>query len=228
MKKSFGFVALSLFLVSLFMLGAPISVYAAESGEDEVIGTAASDLNGERDSVRKEPTNLSNFLTGAILQKTGADAVFFNGGSIRASIKAGKVTSGDIHAVQPFNNKILTIEVKGSDLLAAFERGFSAYPETSGSYCQVAGVKIQFDSSQPSGSRIKSVEIKGAALDPEKSYKLATNDFLAGGGDDYAMFKDCKVVEEFTKVNELIVNFVKEKGFEGAVTDDRVVDIAKK
>ena len=53
---------------------------------------------------------------------------------------------------------------------------------------------IEADISRAPGSRVISVKVGDAPLDPPKSYSLATNDFMARGGDDYAMFRDIEPV----------------------------------
>jgi 5'-nucleotidase / UDP-sugar diphosphatase len=58
----------------------------------------------------------------------------------------------------------------------------------------VSGLAIEADASRPPGSRVLSVKVGDAPLDPGKTYSLATNDFMARGGDDYAMFRDIEPV----------------------------------
>ena len=63
---------------------------------------------------------------------------------------------------------------------------------TAGRFPHVSGLTVEFDPARPAGSRILSIKVGGAALDPNRIYRTATNDFLARGGDGYAMFANLK------------------------------------
>lgn len=124
----------------------------------------------------------------------GVTVAITNGGGLRASIDGGDVTMGEVITVLPFQNTLSTFQLKGSDIRAALENGLSQVEEGGGRFPQVAGLKYSFDRSKPAGSRLVSVEVKEgdafAALDPEKTYSLVSNNFMRGGGDGYAVFKD--------------------------------------
>jgi 2',3'-cyclic-nucleotide 2'-phosphodiesterase (5'-nucleotidase family) len=79
-------------------------------------------------------------------------------------------------------------------LKAAIENGLSKLPSPSGRFPQVSGLTIEADISRAPGSRVMSVKVGDAPLDPARTYTLATNDFMARGGDDYVMFRDIEPV----------------------------------
>ncbi len=155
------------------------------------VGTLLNDLNGERENVRAGETNLSQLLADAIVWATDADLSITNGGEIRASIPAGKVTYGDFLTVLPFGSLITVIEVTGADILDALNHGVDAYPAVAGKFPQVAGVTYQLVVPKEKGDEVKAyvtdVKIQGEPLDPNKHYRLATNDFIVAGGDGYSM-----------------------------------------
>ena len=192
----------------------------------EVIGTSPVELDGVRGNVRTRPTNLANLITAAMLDGTGADIAITNGGGIRASIEAGEVTKGDVLTVLPFGNYVVVKELKGSDVLAALELGFSTYPEPLGGYSQTAGLTIHFDSSKPTGSRIVEVLVGGVALEPDATYTVATNDFMAVGGDNYTMLTNGPTVGEYPALDEVLITYIEANGFDAAVEDNRVTDLA--
>jgi len=126
---------------------------------------------------------------------THADAAVTNGGGIRG----GKVyppgtalTARDVLTELPFDNRILTIEIAGADLRRALENGLSQLPNPGGRFPQVSGLTIEADTSRPAGDRIVSIKVGDAPLDERKIYRLATNDFMARGGDGYTGFRDAK------------------------------------
>ncbi len=152
-----------------------------------VIGETAVDLDGERGNVRTKETNLGNLVADIMRETTGADVALTNGGGIRASIPAGPVTLGDVYTVLPFDNTLIGIEISGAQLLAALEYGVSQWPVDWGGFLQVSGLSFAFNPNNPPGERVLSVTVGGRPLDPDAVYKVATNDFLASGGDGYDM-----------------------------------------
>ncbi|MDO5016372.1 MAG: bifunctional UDP-sugar hydrolase/5'-nucleotidase [Eubacteriales bacterium] len=188
------------------------SVAAIEAENERItgveIGTLAADLDGEREQVRAGETNLSHLIADAMLEKTGADAVITNGGGIRASIPAGTVTYGDFLTVLPFGNMVTVIKVTGQDIVDALSYGTDAYPETAGKFPQVAG--ISFDLVQDGEAyKVENVMIQGEPVDPAAEYSLATNDFMAIGGDGYTMFEGKEQVLLEGLMIDVVVDHVK-------------------
>ncbi len=160
------------------------------------VGVLLNDLNGERENVRGGETNLSQLLADSMLWATDADVAFTNGGGIRASIPAGNVTYGDFLTVLPFGGLVTVIEVSGQDILNALNHGVDAYPAVAGKFPQVAGLTYELHSSKKDQVKngdekvwVSNVKIDGKPLDLTATYRLATNDFMAIGGDGYEMFK---------------------------------------
>jgi len=84
----------------------------------------------------------------------------------------------------------VTVEISGRGLKAAIENGLSQLPNASGRFPQVSGLVVEADLKRPPGSRITAIKVGNAPLDEERIYRVATNDFLARGGDGYTMFAD--------------------------------------
>lgn len=178
----------------------------------EVIGTNTIDLDGDRNSVRFGETNLGNLITDAMMDETGADLAITNGGGIRASIKSGDITKGDVVSVLPFGNFIVTKQLTGAQIKEVLEFGVRSYGESLGGFPHVAGIKFVVDPSRAVGDRIISLTINGEALDMNKTYTVATNDFMAAGGDDYPCFGDIPTLNEYSSLEESLANFIKTLG----------------
>ncbi len=189
---------------------------------DVKVGDSAVVLQGERGKVRRGETNLGNLITAAMLDATGAEVAFTNGGGIRASIDAGEITRGEVITVLPFGNYVVVKTVTGQDLLDALELGVSKYPEENGPFPHVAGMTFTFDAGKPAGSRITEATAKGSPIDPKASYVLATNDFMAAGGDGYTMFADDKIQGEFPALDEILAAYIAKTGTVNIGTDGRV------
>jgi len=193
-----------------------------------VIGRTEVELDGVREHVRAGETNLGNLITEAILKATGADAVITNGGGIRASIDTGDITKGEVITVLPFGNYVVVKKIKGSDIIAALEHGVSQYPAPNGGFPHVAGIRFAFDPAAAAGSRITKAEIGGKALDPNAEYLLATNDFMAVGGDNYTMFAPGPVITELPGLDEIVMEYIANYGTADIKVDGRVLAEEKK
>ncbi|WP_282938346.1 5'-nucleotidase C-terminal domain-containing protein [Paenibacillus sp. RC67] len=192
----------------------------------QVVGSTAEKLIGEREIVRVGESNLGHLITDAMLDETGADIALTNGGGIRASIEAGPITKGQVITVLPFGNYIQTKKVKGSDIVAALELGVSSYPESLGGFPHVGGITFTLDAGKPSGSRVSEVKVKGQPIDADKLYVLATNDFMAAGGDQYTMFKDYPLANDFSSLEESVIAYLQKKGAVLPSADSRIKVIA--
>jgi len=162
---------------------------------DVVIGTSSTALDSRKASVRTMETAIGDLIADASRDAVGADIAITNGGGIRGNKEypAGtKLTRKDIFTELPFGNKNLKLEVTGDIIWQALENGFSEVENAAGRFPQVSGLVVEADFKQPKGSRVLSVNVNGKPLDKAATYTLATNDFMAAGGDGYAMFKSAK------------------------------------
>ena len=174
-------------------LAAAVDAYLGglERELDVEIGATAVELDSRRGVVRSRESAIANLIADAMRSATGADVGLTNGGGIRADRVYPPGTTllrRDIRSELPFGNKTILIEVTGAQLRAALENGVSGVEAGAGRFPHVSGMAFRFDASKPPGSRIAEVTVGGAPLDPSRTYRLATNDFLGRGGDGYDMF----------------------------------------
>jgi len=172
-----------------------------------VVSSTKSVLDGERGQVRTGETNLGNLVADAMINESGADIAITNGGGIRASIQVGEITKGDVITVLPFGNYIVTKEVVGSDIKAAIENGVDSYPGAKGAFPHVAGIEYTIDANLPAGARVTSITMNGQPLNMGSMYVVATNNFMAAGGDGYKMFADYPIKGEFAALDEALIDY---------------------
>lgn len=142
----------------------------------EVIGDAASPLHR-----RRPEATIGDFITDAMRADVKVDVALQNPGGMRADLDAGPITRGDVYAVMPFDNTIVTMELTGALLRQALEQSLRGDRVT-----QVSGVRYVYDRSKPAGQRITQVTLAdGSPLDEAKTYTVAANNFMASGGDQY-------------------------------------------
>jgi 2',3'-cyclic-nucleotide 2'-phosphodiesterase (5'-nucleotidase family) len=153
--------------------------------------TTAVALDSRNAAVRGSEAAIGNLIADAMRARTGADVAIMNGGGIRGNkfYAAGSpITRRDVQAELPFGNHLVALYIKGSELRLAIENGLSRLPANAGRFPQVSGTTVAFDPKQPAGSRVTAMTVGGAPLDPERTYRVAVNDFMARGSDGYSMF----------------------------------------
>lgn len=148
------------------------------------VGSADGVLDGDRDRVRKVPTNLGTLLARAMMDRTGADLAIMNSGGIRDSLPAGKLTYRDVLKVQPFGNQVCVVRMNGAELLAYLQAAAKMTPGA-GAFPQTAGVRMIIVN-----NTLESATIGGQPIDPKREYRLSINNFTATGGDGYPKLID--------------------------------------
>lgn len=122
----------------------------------------------------------------------GATLALTNGGGLRAPLKRGQFTQGDLLSVLPFGNMLVIREYDGGQLLAALEHGISEAKGEGPRILHVAGLRYRFDAARPAGQRVLSAEVvdehgKARPLDKAGRYAVVLPSYIAKGGDGYTM-----------------------------------------
>jgi 5'-nucleotidase/UDP-sugar diphosphatase len=217
----------------------------AAASLNEVIGNATADFDfgtisipggpttgnttGNAASPRCKETAIGNLLTDSYASyfrtefHQDIDFAFTNGGGIRANLSAGDIKRSDILTVLPFNNFLYVISLKGDKVQELFDfipgaLGIGAFPQFS------KEVRYTLDRTV-SPNIVKDITIGGAAIDPNKTYRICTNDFILGGGDDYTMVKDnaTEVFDTSMLLSTILIEYIKSTdGITTPATDGRV------
>jgi 5'-nucleotidase/UDP-sugar diphosphatase len=196
---------------------------------DVPLGVTAVALDSRTATVRTREAAIGNLFADAMRSALKADAAVTNGGGIRAGklYAAGSaITRRDILAELPFNNRLVEIEIKGTDLRRALENGLAQLPAAGGRFPQVSGIVIEVDLTRPAGERITAISVGGAPLDDARIYKVAVNDFLARGGDGYVWFRDAKHIlreSDSPLLANAVMAYVKSLGVVRSAVEGRIV-----
>ncbi|MFJ8075675.1 bifunctional metallophosphatase/5'-nucleotidase [Streptomyces sp. NPDC096176] len=168
-------------------------------------GFISADINGRGATTPEKP--LGDLIADAQLaglapaDKGGAQLALMNPGGIRSDLvfKAsggegdGVVTYGEAFTVQPFTNMMNIVDLTGAQLITALQQQVSGPNEASPKILQVSrGFTYTLDLTKTGADRIvvDSVKLNGEVIDPSKTYRVAMNEFLAGGGDGFAVLKE--------------------------------------
>jgi len=167
--------------------------YAAQADRelDQPAGEISRPLDAREAVTRREETPVGRFLAELMRERMGADVGLLNSGAIRGNrvIPPGTVTRRDFRTLLPFDNVVVLLEVPGAALRQALERSVASLPRPAGAFLQTAGLSYSADLGRPPGERITRLEVGGRPLRPEGRYRVAVPDFLARGGDGYAVLK---------------------------------------
>lgn len=143
------------------------------------IGSTDGRLEGDRAVVRARPASMGILIGRALMDKTKADFAVVNSGGVRDSLAAGKLTYKDVLKVQPFGNTTVTVDLTGTEVMA-YLNAAAKMSVGSGAFPQFAGVNLVI-----AGGAVTSASIKGAPVDPARTYRMVINNFMAAGGDGY-------------------------------------------
>ncbi len=135
---------------------------------------------------------LGRLIADAFRTIARADVSIVNNGGIRTGLPAGAVSFGDMYQVLPFQNRLVTLRVKGAVIRQALEHAVDgAAPDA-----HVSGLEVWYDPRHRVGRRITKVKLaNGKDLSSGATYTLAVGDFLAAGGSGYAMLKPFPVTD---------------------------------
>ncbi|NAZ45845.1 bifunctional UDP-sugar hydrolase/5'-nucleotidase [Vibrio toranzoniae] len=183
---------------------ATLSAYQQQGQEllDEVISNTDAKLEGDRNVVRTEQTNLGHLLGEAYrtYKLVNADFGVMNSGGVRDSIAKGKVTYRDVLTVQPFGNFVTKATMTGAEVKAYLDV-VATMTAGSGAYAQLDNISLTVDCDL---SDVTIRDINGKGFDLADTYTFSVISFSAAGGDDYPVIDvestqmtDASVLREF-------------------------------
>lgn len=150
------------------------------------IGSVDARLEGDRNKVRYQQTNLARVIIQAQMNVVGADFGLISGGGIRSSIDAGEISYKDILKVHPFKNRITYMDWQGAELWD-YLNTVTSFPADAGAYLQYH--KLSFERKN---GKLTNVFINGKPFDKSKTYRMSLNSYNASGGDGYPTINTLK------------------------------------
>ncbi|MDP9138711.1 MAG: bifunctional metallophosphatase/5'-nucleotidase [Pseudomonadota bacterium] len=212
-------------------VAARVAAYEASLSKelDVALGTTSTELDSRHIVVRGGEAAIGNLIADAMRQAVDAEIAITNGGGIRGNViyaPGSKMTRRSVLTELPFGNKTVLLEIKGANLEEALEQGFARVEKLVGAFPQVSGLVIGADVTRPAGDRVVKLSVNGQPLDPARTYRLATNEFLAGGGDGYLALKSAKVVvgpNDGSLLANDVASFISTQGSVAAAIEGRIV-----
>lgn len=170
----------------------------------EVVTQLPVDLPHDR-SLGLSP--LGQFISKEMTKLSKTDIALVNGGGLRAPLQKGDLTVGKLYEIMPFDNTIVTMKLKGSDLKRVIENGIL---NKEVGWIQFYGLKVYYDKDKAAGSRITSMRLlDGTPIDMNKYYSVATIDFMYNKGDNYDFTGAKEVVDTNIPLRDSITKALK-------------------
>lgn len=144
------------------------------------------------------------------------DFALFNYGGIRTVIPKGNVTVGNIFELMPFENKLVIVELSGSQTVKLFN-----YLKESKKAHPISNLTLELKEAS-----FKNILIQGKPFDPTKNYYVLTHDYLQHGGDNMSFFKEpMSLLSTQYKVRDAIIDYLAKIDTIRAQTDGRFIKI---
>ncbi|EJB0368717.1 bifunctional UDP-sugar hydrolase/5'-nucleotidase [Vibrio parahaemolyticus] len=153
-----------------------------EKGQSQLnvkIAESNGKLEGDRDVVRFQQTNLGRLIATAHMERAKADFAVMNSGGVRDSIEAGDITYKDVLTVQPFGNMVSYVDMSGQEVLD-YLNIVATKPVDSGAYAQFAGISMRTEN-----DKVTNVFIGNKQLRLDGRYRFTVPSYNASGGDGY-------------------------------------------
>jgi 5'-nucleotidase len=169
----------------------------------------------------------------AATRTAGAQIAFTNPGGVRADLRGdvrGTVSYAAAYTVQPFGNTLVTLTLSGAELLALLEQQWSAArPERARILQPSRGFNYAWDSRRPAGSRVlrESLRIDDRPIDPERSYRITVNSYLAAGGDAFRILRDARERTGGPLDVDALAEYLRARSTTAPVAPDRSPRIAR-
>lgn len=197
----------------------------------EVVGVTDTELSHDR--YTSEGTSpLGKWVCDVMRKKAKVQIGITNGGGLRCPIPKGDITMGKLYEVMPFDNTLVTMELKGSDLKRVIENGIM---NDKIGWGQVSGIKVYYDKNAKMGSRITNMVLEdGSLVDMNKYYTVVVNDFMAPdgckgvGGDGYDFTGVKKLVNTQIPIREALIEDLKALNGKHLVVKDYETLVADK
>ncbi|EJH2590356.1 bifunctional UDP-sugar hydrolase/5'-nucleotidase [Vibrio parahaemolyticus] len=153
-----------------------------EKGQSQLnvkIAESNGKLEGDRDVVRFQQTNLGRLIATAHMERAKADFAVMNSGGVRDSIEAGEITYKDVLTVQPFGNMVSYVDMSGQEVLD-YLNIVATKPVDSGAYAQFSGISMRIEN-----DKVTNVFIGNKQLRLDGRYRFTVPSYNASGGDGY-------------------------------------------
>jgi len=189
---------------------------------NEILGTTATELTRTQSAAPYGDSLLGNWSSLVTKDAAKTDFAFSNNGGLRCDIPKGDIKTGDIWTLMPFDNTIYTMTMTGAQIKTVLEDAV----QDGGMGIQEAGISFTYDPAKPTMNRVSEMKKSdGTPIELTKTYTVATNNFMATGGDKFTGFNDPAIVDKKDTgmlVRDVFIAAVKAQKAVTAAIDHRI------
>lgn len=191
----------------------------AEAGLDDVVATVENPLDRSETTVFGGEARVGNFVADAYRWATDADVGLQNSGGLRTgSTLTGEVTVADMISLVPFDEPVAVAEVDGATLEAIFDGAAGAtlgFAEPDWWHAQVGGVTLEWDRQ---GHDVSVLSVAGEPVDHERTYRLATSEYLFHTDDEFpALERGDRIEVTDRSQHEILTDYARACGIDPAL-----------
>ena len=179
-------------------------VATSEARMKEVVGELTAPLSRAKSSLESSPAG--NLIADTFKAHFDAECAFQNRGGIRCDLPKGPVTRRDLFEILPFGNHPVLLELRGEHLEGTLRQ---AVEGTAHSGLEVSGLVLEVTAGDT--PKLSQVLVNGEPLDPQRVYRVATNNFLAEGGDNFLLLAEAESVTH----DQVYLRTILERRFDG-------------
>ncbi len=218
----------------LIEIAVQVELDAATMGLQESLATVLPAVSSARARVRTAEAGVGDIVADAMRAHAGADVALINAGAIRGDRDYEPESVWRLVTVaeeMPFANRLVTLRVSGAQLRVALEHALAEAPRESVRFLQVSGIALRYDPARPSGRRIVDLRVGGRPVQAARLYSVATSDFLARGGDGFAMFARVPRVPasgEPPLLRDVVAAYLRQMATLRTIAADRIVPVARR
>lgn len=175
------------------------------------VGVLGVDIQTLRSLVRTQEMPFGNFITDTIRKHAKVDIGLINGGVIRGNKRYSKgvlLTRRDIVSELPFRTHLAKLNLTGRQLKQVLEHSVSDVETAKGRFLQVSGLSFSFSTERPVGKRTEAIKVNEQDLELNKTYSVATSDYLASGGDGFDTFLSVESISNNQQASPLLSDLV--------------------
>lgn len=150
---------------------------------NRVIGHTAQEISYKKENRRTEQMQNGVFACEAMRYATKGDIGLINAKGVRTSVAAGDITVGNIHTMLPFDNTVIVVTLKGTEVQKMFDYMAASWGDPDAT--EISGATVELNLEE---GKAYNIMIGGKPLDPNKEYRISTGSFVADGncgGDHY-------------------------------------------
>ena len=167
-------------------------------------------------------SKIGALATDAMTNVASADIAFQNPGGLRIDIPAGNVTVGHLYELLPFGNSIVKAEMTGEQIVKILEQSLTLNK----GMLQHTGLVVKYDMDKEKYNRVVEVTLPdGTPLQMDKKYTVATNNFLAEGGDGFKTFTEVNFTDTNVLVRDSLLNYLRSLDSIDVDADSRAVEV---